>query len=145
MTPLEKIDILDEMINEMINEKDNELEIEEAENIRLCHDQWYITNLWNKQHKEIKELNNWINDLQAGMYVNCVYCGYRYGSDSEVPASMADVLKEHIEKCPKHPLFKANQELKRLNSTIKTLIGDALEQGIDLSVPNGKDHLTTPY
>ena len=133
MTLLEKIEILDD-----------ELEIEKEENIRLCHDQWYLIDIWNKHHEEIKELNNWINDLQAGMYVNCVYCGYRF-SNPEVFPTIQEVLHEHMENCSKHPLFKANQELKRLNSIIKTLIGDALEQGIDLSVPNGKDHLTTPY
>ncbi len=141
MTLLEEIDILDKIINE----KDEKLEIEKAENLRLCHDQWYITNLWNKQHKEIKELDKWIDDLQAGMYINCVYCGHRFKSNPEIYPTMQEVLHEHMENCSKHPLFKANQELKRLNNTINTLIGDALEQGIDLSVPNGKDHLTTPY
>ena len=71
------------------------------------------------QGEEIERLKEWINDLQAGMYINCVYCGHRYGPDTEIPASMADVLKEHIEKCPKHPLFKARQEIKRLEGLIK--------------------------
>jgi hypothetical protein len=38
------------------------------------------------------------------MYINCVYCGHRYGPDDEIPATMADVLKEHIAQCPKHPM-----------------------------------------
>jgi hypothetical protein len=38
------------------------------------------------------------------MYVNCVYCGHRYGPKENTPVSMADVLKDHIEKCPKHPM-----------------------------------------
>jgi hypothetical protein len=46
----------------------------------------------------------WINDLQSGMYINCVYCGHRYGPDPGTLVAMADVLKTHIEKCPKHPL-----------------------------------------
>lgn len=53
-----------------------------------------------------ERLQNWINDLQSGMYINCVYCGHQYGPDTEVPASMADVLKEHVEKCPEHPMAK---------------------------------------
>ncbi len=65
---------------------------------------------------EIVQLQNWVNDLQAGMYVNCVYCGHRYGAETEVPASMADVLKEHIEQCPEHPLFEARQEIERLET-----------------------------
>jgi hypothetical protein len=61
-------------------------------------------------------LNRWVSDLQSGMYVNCVYCGHRYGPEANTPTSMADVLKEHIEHCPKHPmslLKKENNELKQ--------------------------------
>ena len=58
---------------------------------------------------EVKQ--TWINDLQAGMSINCVYCGHNYGPDNEVPATMADVLKEHIEQCPKHPMSALKDEL----------------------------------
>jgi hypothetical protein len=61
--------------------------------------------------QENERLKQWVNDLQSGMYVNCVYCGHRYGPDSEVPVSMADILKAHIEQCPEHPMSK----LKRKN------------------------------
>jgi hypothetical protein len=54
--------------------------------------------------KERDKLKQWVNDLQSGMYINCVYCGYRYGPDPGTPVAMAEVLKKHIEKCPKHPL-----------------------------------------
>lgn len=50
------------------------------------------------------EMEAWIDDLQSGMYVNCVYCGHRYGPKEDTPVSMADVLKAHIAKCPKHPM-----------------------------------------
>ena len=72
--------------------------------------------------KEIERLNNWVNDLQAGMYINCVYCGHRYGPDTEIPVSMTDVLKEHIEKCCKHPLFKAKKEIEQLKKEKEWLI-----------------------
>ena len=67
-------------------------------------------------NKELQRYKDWVNDLQSEMYINCVYCGHRYGPNSEVPASMADVLKEHIEQCPEHPmsaLKKENEELKQ--------------------------------
>lgn len=54
--------------------------------------------------EENKRLRQWVSDLQGGLYINCVYCGYNYGPKENTPAVMADVLKEHIEKCPKHPL-----------------------------------------
>ena len=57
--------------------------------------------------EKIVRLEQWVADCQAGMYINCVYCGHRYGPDDEVPAAMADVLKEHIEQCPEHPLSRA--------------------------------------
>jgi len=63
---------------------------------------------------EDNQLRQWINDLQSKMYVNCVYCGHRYGPQS-TPTSMADVLKRHVEQCPNHPmsvLKKENEELK---------------------------------
>ena len=54
----------------------------------------------------------WINDLQSGMYINCVYCGHRYGPKEDTPMAMADVLKEHISKCPKHPMSALTADLK---------------------------------
>lgn len=65
-------------------------------------------------NEENHRLRQWISDLQSGMYINCVYCGHRYGPDDQVPASMADALKEHIEVCPEHPMSKLKQELDML-------------------------------
>jgi hypothetical protein len=44
---------------------------------------------------EIIRLRQWIADLQSGMFINCVYCGHRYGPDPGTPTAMADVLKAH--------------------------------------------------
>ena len=74
------------------------------------------------QQQEINRLQQWVNDLQAGMYVNCVYCGHRYGMENDTPVAMADVLKGHIEHCPKHPMSKLKKEIDRLkdeNASIK--------------------------
>jgi len=77
---------------------------------------------------KIKSLERWKNDLLSGMYVNCVYCGYRYGPKENTPVSMAEILKEHIEHCPEHPMSKlklTNEEFdkqhKELIQKIKTL------------------------
>ena len=70
---------------------------------------------------EVRRLQAWVNDLQSGMYINCVYCGHRYGPGDEVPATMADVLKEHIEQCPQHPMSHLKSENRRLQDTIKNL------------------------
>lgn len=69
---------------------------------------------------EIDRLYAWIGDLQSEMYVNCVYCGHRYGPRDKTPVAMADVLKEHIEQCPKHPM----SALKRENEILRGMLGD---------------------
>jgi len=61
---------------------------------------------------EINKMRVWINDLQAGMYINCVYCGHRYGPDDEMDATMANALKEHIERCPKHPMSDLKNDVR---------------------------------
>ena len=66
--------------------------------------------------KDRDRLQAWVHDLQAGMYINCVYCGHRYGPDDEVPATMAQALKEHIEQCPKHPMSALKARLAELEA-----------------------------
>ena len=68
--------------------------------------------------RELQEQNEkleaWIDDLQSGMYINCVYCGHRYGPNTpRVETTMRKALEEHIASCPKHPLSKAKSELEQ--------------------------------
>lgn len=69
--------------------------------------------------KRVKQLEGWVDDLQSGMYVNCVYCGYRYGPRDKVPTSMADALKIHIEKCPDHPMSKLKARVDELEDDVE--------------------------
>ena len=71
--------------------------------------------------EENKKLLQWVADLQSGMYVNCVYCGHRYGTQKDTPVSMAEVLKQHIEQCPQHPLSQARAEIALLTARIAEL------------------------
>lgn len=68
---------------------------------------------------EQARLQAWVNDLQAGCYVNCVYCGHQYGPEESTPLAMADVLKAHIEKCPQHPLAAAMKRIEELERELK--------------------------
>ena len=70
--------------------------------------------------EEIKTLKGWINGLPQ-LYVNCVYCGHRFKPNPEVFPSQTDVVREHMEKCSKHPLFQANQKIKELKKVIEEL------------------------
>jgi hypothetical protein len=74
--------------------------------------------------KENKRLEAWIDDLQSGMYINCVYCGHRYGPDDDVKIPMRGQLEKHIEQCPKHPLSKAKAELSTLRSELEKAKSD---------------------
>lgn len=69
--------------------------------------------------KENERLKEHISDLQSGTYINCVYCGHRYGPKETTPSSMADILKEHIENCVEHPLYKLKKEFKDKLNEIK--------------------------
>jgi hypothetical protein len=60
---------------------------------------------------KVEHLQGWVADLQSGMYVNCVYCGHRYGPGETTPVSMADALKAHIEVCPEHPMSAMRKAL----------------------------------
>lgn len=62
---------------------------------------------------ENARLSDWVSDLQAGGYVNCVYCGHRYGPDPGTPVAMADVLKAHVSTCPEHPMAKLTAAVVR--------------------------------
>jgi hypothetical protein len=68
---------------------------------------------------EVERLEKWVDDLQRGMYINCVYCGFRYGPNDVTPATMADALKEHIEMCPKHPLSALKWEAAELRIALE--------------------------
>ena len=74
--------------------------------------------------RENASLVQWVHDLQAGMSINCVYCGKKYGPDDEVPSTMADVLKEHVEQCPKHPMSALRREGDELRAQIRVLRPD---------------------
>ena len=71
------------------------------------------------------------------MYVNCIYCGFRYGRKDEVPVSHAAILKHHIINCPEHPLSKALEVMRecvemiheeRPTAEISDLLGGAIEE-----------------
>lgn len=56
---------------------------------------------------------SWVADLQSGQYVNCVYCGHRYGPGETTPVSMADALKAHVETCAKHPMSQLREDRQK--------------------------------
>ena len=67
-----------------------------------------------------EELEQWVDDLQSGMYINCVYCGHRYGPNSVGKTTMRKALEKHISKCPKHPLSAAKAEITVLKELVES-------------------------
>jgi hypothetical protein len=61
--------------------------------------------------KEIEALQQWIKDVQGKTFVNCIYCGHRYGAASTTPVALADIMKQHVAQCPKHPLSVTKKAL----------------------------------
>ncbi len=71
--------------------------------------------------RALAERDQWVADLQSGMYVNCVYCGHRYGPRETTPVSMADALKAHIEECPRHPMSALKRQLAERDAALTAL------------------------
>lgn len=69
---------------------------------------------------EIERLKAWVADLQSGLYVNCVYCGHRYGPGETTPVAMADALKAHIARCPEHPMSELVKALTAASHALKS-------------------------
>ena len=67
------------------------------------------------------DLQVWVNDLQSGLYVNCVYCGHCYGPRETTPVSMADALKAHVEQCPKHPMSALRERNRALVAALRDI------------------------
>lgn len=70
---------------------------------------------------EIVKYKQWVDDLQSGMFVNCVYCGHRYGPKETTPVSMADALKAHIEQCPSHPMAQLKRYIEKMDGGMRVL------------------------
>ncbi len=86
--------------------------------IPLCQDWEYLHRRVEELEEERDEARQWVRDLHSGMYVNCVYCGHRYGPKDEVPESMADILKAHVEQCPAHPMSALKKRVEELESVV---------------------------
>lgn len=78
---------------------------------------------------EVERLTAWLADLQSGMYINCVYCGHRYGPRETTPATtkeaaptMAQVLKAHVEQCPEHPMSALKRTLARRDAELAEMV-----------------------
>ncbi|HUV84241.1 MAG TPA: hypothetical protein VMV86_00945 [Methanosarcinales archaeon] len=96
-----------------------DIECRNCTSLPMCNAVRNLIDTIEAQQQEIDRLYRWVSDLQRGIYVNCVYCGHRYGPESDTPVSMADVLKEHIEQCKEHPMSKLKHEIDANDSALE--------------------------
>lgn len=68
-----------------------------------------------EQSQEIARLRAWVNDLHSGMYLNCVFCGHRYGPVED--DATYDGLKQHITQCPEHPMSHLRDAIQEIIDT----------------------------
>ncbi len=97
-----------------------------------------MAKVFHDKDDHIAELEQWIRDLQTNVYVNCVYCGYRYGRDGdEIPA---DALRRHVTKCNKHPMALLINEVQdairmidepRLKGSMRQKLHDAVTSALE--------------
>jgi len=69
-----------------------------------------------KLQTDLEHYKKWVDELQSGLYINCVFCGHCYGPRDDPTSRMADVLKRHVENCPEHPMSKLKREIEELKS-----------------------------
>lgn len=96
-------------------------------------DQDAVEALAEKLEEENARLRQWVADCQSGMWINCVYCGHRYGpadataatipeAEAKGAATMADALRIHIESCPHHPMSAYKHRLEYAAGRLKAFL-----------------------
>lgn len=94
---------------------------------------------------ERTRLIQWVGDLQSGLYINCVYCGHRYGPGESTPATLPQAgetpagaaLREHVSQCPAHPLSQAKSESMLLRALVERMRDDVLRPLVEGCYPRG--------
>ena len=61
--------------------------------------------------------------------LTCVYCGKAYPPGT--PTHGSQVLTDHIKICEKHPLYQANQNIKKLRQALIGLLGMETTEELD--------------
>lgn len=98
-----------------------------------------------RMSKDILQFEKWVADLQSGMYINCVYCGHRYGPAENTPVAMSTLLTKHIEGCSKHPLSQARATIANYQKIVNywfPLLG--YRQANEMAYPALGDRRATP-
>lgn len=73
------------------------------------------------QDDVLDKVRQYVSDLQSKMYINCVYCGHRYGPVGSGDIAM-DVLHAHVIRCVAHPMSAMRIKYFRLLEKVAQLL-----------------------
>lgn len=59
-----------------------------------------------------------INAMRIPEVLTCVYCGKQYPAGTPTHGADVQLLTDHIKACPKHPMRKAEEDVKKLRSAL---------------------------
>jgi hypothetical protein len=60
-------------------------------------------------------------EMEDKKLITCVYCGHEY--PNETPTHGAQILKDHIKVCKKHPMREVEETIRLLRSALVGLVG----------------------
>jgi uncharacterized protein len=60
--------------------------------------------------------------------ITCVYCGHKY--PDQTLTSGAQILKDHIKVCEKHPMREAEEKIRKLRAALIGFIGESDKDGL---------------
>lgn len=72
-----------------------------------------------EKDKELAEAKGEVERLSNLLWGSrCVYCGEVVGKDKQNQDIADEILRNHVETCPKHPLSQAKGEIERLRGIL---------------------------
>lgn len=74
--------------------------------------------------RAIKQYEQWFNALQPDVYANCAYCGHQYRLADKASVSLVEAMRQHIERCPKHPMSRLKADLARVMAERDAAVAD---------------------
>lgn len=79
-----------------------------------------VEQLEKKLKSEILRYDAWIEDILSEKYVNCAYCGHRYGKEND--SANMEAVRKHVENCSKHPMAKEKERADKAEALARELV-----------------------
>lgn len=83
---------------------------------RINEDACPIVSILEDENSRLRAENERLSELLWGS--RCVYCGEVVGKDKKNQETADNVLRAHVETCPKHPVSKLRKENEQLKADL---------------------------